>query len=153
MKRIASFEINHDKLSYGLYTSRVDGDVITYDLRMSLPNSGNYLDNDEMHTFEHLFATYVRNTPHSDSIVYVGPMGCQTGFYFLTRDSITPTQAIDLTRETLRFIADYEGEIPGASPKECGNAASHSLPKAKALARRMIPVLENWTVDKLAYEK
>lgn len=153
MKRIASFEINHDTLKCGLYTSRIDGDVITYDLRMTLPNCGTYLENDEMHTFEHLFATYVRNTPFSDGIVYVGPMGCQTGFYFLTRDTITPEQAVGLVQDTLRFIADYEGEIPGSSPRECGNAASHSLPKAKALAKRMIPVLEGWTVEKLAYEK
>lgn len=153
MKRIASFQINHDVLKPGMYTSRVDGDIVTYDIRMAYPNSGKYLANDEMHSFEHLFATYVRNTEYSDSIVYVGPMGCRTGFYFLVRDNITPEMTIKLVKETLRFIAAYEGDVPGASPKECGNAAEHSLAKAKKLAARMGKVLENWTVKSLEYEK
>lgn len=151
MKRIASFEVNHDSLTRGFYTSRADGDVITYDLRTHLPNSGNYIDNDETHTFEHLFATYARNSQYADGIVYFGPMGCQTGFYLLTRDSITPPQAIALVRETLDFIAGFEGEIPGSTPRECGNAKSHSLPKAKALAASMIPVLRDWTEQDLKY--
>ena len=89
MKQITSFTINHDYLKPGMYISRVDGDVITYDLRMKLPNNpaGDYLEDNALHTFEHLFATYVRNTPLSDGVVYVGPMGCRTGFYFLTRDT------------------------------------------------------------------
>ena len=153
MKRIASFEVNHYKLKCGMYTSRIDGDVITYDIRMVIPNCGKYLDNDQMHTFEHLFATYVRNGAYSDQIIYFGPMGCRTGFYFLTRDTLSPKEAIKLTQDTLRFIVGYEGEIPGASERECGNAAEHSLPKAKELAKRMIPVLENWTEEKLVYEK
>ena len=152
MERIASFAINHDTLRPGIYTSRIDGDVVTYDIRMAWPNSGAYLDNDEMHTFEHLFATFARNGAHKDQILYVGPMGCRTGFYLLVRDTLTPEQAIQLVQEALRFIAPYQGEIPGAAPRECGNAAEHSLPKAVALARRMIPVLEGWTSDKLRYE-
>ncbi|MFV0399334.1 MAG: S-ribosylhomocysteine lyase [Oscillospiraceae bacterium] len=153
MKRIASFEINHDLLKPGMYTSRIDGDVVTYDIRMCLPNAGVYLDNDEMHTFEHLFATFARNSELADGVVYVGPMGCRTGFYFLVRDSVTPEQAIDLTKRACAFIADYEGDIPGATPKECGNAAEHSLPKAKALGARMAAVMEGWSVDQLVYEK
>lgn len=152
MKRIASFEVNHDTLQPGLYTSRVDGDVVTYDFRMVVPNGGSYLSNDEMHTFEHLFATYARNSAWGPSIVYVGPMGCQTGFYLLVRDAVSPADAIRLCQESLAFIAGYEGEIPGSTQRECGNAASHSLPKAKALAARMIPVLAGWTTDRLAYE-
>lgn len=151
MERIASFNINHDTLKLGLYTSREDGDIITYDLRMVLPNSGKYLDNDEMHTFEHLFATYVRNSKYSRSVIYFGPMGCQTGFYFLVREELSPRRVIDLVVETLQFIAGYEGEIPGSTPIECGNAASHDLSKAKALAARMIPELEGWTVQQLEY--
>lgn len=89
MKQIKSFTINHDYLTRGMYISRIDGDVITYDLRMKIPNNseGDYLEDNAMHTFEHLFATYVRNTEHADAIIYAGPMGCRTGFYFLTRDA------------------------------------------------------------------
>lgn len=152
MKKIASFTINHDKLKPGLYTSRVDGDVVTYDLRTILPNCGTYMDNDEMHTFEHLFATYARNGSRSDEIVYFGPMGCRTGFYLLVRDSLAPSEAIALVQQTLAQIAAHEGDVPGAKPVECGNAAEHNLPKAKALAARMIPVLQGWTTEKLTYE-
>ena len=98
MKRIESFCVNHDKLKPGMYVSRVDGDAITYDIRMVVPNAGTYLENDGIHTFEHLFATYVRNTADSDNILYVGPMGCRTGFYFITREGISKTRAIELER-------------------------------------------------------
>lgn len=151
MERIASFSINHDTLTLGLYTSRVDGDVTTYDLRMALPNSGAYLDNDEMHTFEHLAATFLRNSPAKDHIVYVGPMGCRTGFYLLVRDAVSPQGMIELVQETLQYVASYTGTIPGSTEIECGNAAEHSLSKATALAKRMIPVLEGWTIAQLAY--
>ena len=95
MKRIESFCVNHDKLTPGMYVSRIDGDAITYDVRMVVPNAGVYLENDGIHTFEHLFATYVRNTADSDNILYVGPMGCRTGFYFITRDKISKARAIE----------------------------------------------------------
>ena len=87
MKRIASFEVDHDILTKGMYLSRKDGDVVTYDIRMKVPNAGDYLSDGAMHTFEHLFATYARNSAYSDQVVYVGPMGCRTGFYFLVRDA------------------------------------------------------------------
>ena len=87
MKKIASFTVNHDKLKKGMYVSRIDGDVVTYDIRMKTPNAGDYLTNGAMHTFEHLFATYARNSAYSDAVIYVGPMGCRTGFYFLLRGS------------------------------------------------------------------
>lgn len=151
MEKIASFQINHNTLVPGLYTSRVDGNVVTYDLRMTLPNGGDYLAGDETHTFEHLFATYARNSAWKEGVVYVGPMGCHTGFYLLVRDSVSPREAIALVQEGLSFIAGYEGEIPGATPAECGNAALHSLPKAKRLAARMIPVLAGWTEEQLRY--
>jgi len=153
MERIASFAVNHDTLTPGMYTSRLDGDVITYDIRMTYPNSGSYLENSQMHTFEHLFATYARNSRHGDKIIYVGPMGCRTGFYFLTRDTLDPADAIALVRDTLDFIAEFDGPVPGATPVECGNAAEHSLPQAKELARRMQPVMETWTVERLEYLK
>ncbi len=151
MKKIASFTIDHDVLTKGMYISRVDGDVVTYDIRMKLPNAGDYLPNAAMHTFEHLFATYARNTAFADSVVYVGPMGCRTGFYFLVRDSISHADAIDIVRNTLDFILAFEGEIPGSQPQECGNNREHDLAAAKAVAADMKPVLAGWTVENLQY--
>lgn len=151
MKRIASFCINHDTLTEGIYTSRVDGDVITYDIRMVKPNHGIYLDSAAAHTFEHLFATYVRNTEYSDEIVYVGPMGCRTGFYFLVRDSMTQEIAIALVQQTMDFICAFEGTIPGSAKEECGNYLSHDLEGAKRIAENMQAVLKDWTPAQLVY--
>lgn len=152
MKTIASFTVDHDKLEKGMYVSRVDGDVITYDIRMVKPNGGVYLPNPAMHTFEHLFATYVRNSAFRDQIIYVGPMGCRTGFYFLTRDAMSGEQAIALVRECFAFIAAFEGKIPGSERKECGNYLEHDLPGAKAVAADMCQVLEHWTEPMLQYD-
>ncbi|MDY4166201.1 MAG: S-ribosylhomocysteine lyase [Fournierella sp.] len=152
MKTIASFTVDHDKLEKGMYVSRVDVDVITYDIRMVKPNGGVYLPSPAMHTFEHLFATYVRNSAYSDQIIYVGPMGCRTGFYFLTRDAMSGEQAIALVRECFAFIADFEGKIPGSERKECGNYLEHDLPGAKATAADMCKVLEHWTEPMLQYD-
>ena len=152
MKTIQSFQVNHDKLKKGMYVSRIDGDCVTYDIRMVIPNGGVYLENDGLHTFEHLFATYVRNTPFSDRIIYVGPMGCRTGFYFITRDLISKEDAIRLVQETCNFILGFEGKIPGAERKECGNYLDHSLPKAKLYAADLKEVLAGWTPDKMVYE-
>ena len=153
MKLIASFCINHDTLTEGMYTSRVDGDVITYDIRMVKPNHGIYLDPPAAHTFEHLFATYVRNSKRSSEVVYVGPMGCRTGFYFVVRDTVSKEDVIRLLQDTCAFIADYEGEIPGSTAIECGNYREHSLPKAKAYGADMARVLKDWTPDKMVYEQ
>ncbi len=151
MKKIASFTINHDTLRQGMYVSRVDGDVITYDIRMKLPNGGDYLANGAMHTFEHLFATYARNSGQSEQVIYVGPMGCRTGFYLLLRDCVCKEDAIELVKESLKFVAEFTGEIPGSKQEECGNYLEHDLAGAKAAANEMIPVLANWTVAKLTY--
>ena len=152
MKTIASFTVDHDKLEKGMYVSRVDGDVITYDIRMVKPNGGVYLPTPAMHTFEHLFATYVRNSAFSDQIIYVGPMGCRTGFYFLTRDAMSGEQASALVRECFAFMAAFEGKIPGSERKECGNYLEHDLPGAKAVAADMCQVLEHWTEPMLQYD-
>ena len=152
MQRIRSFSINHDILKKGMYVSRVDGDVVTYDIRMKEPNKGDYLSNGAMHTIEHLFATYVRNTADSDNILYVGPMGCRTGFYFITRDKISKARAIELVQETCEFIKNFEGEIPGSSRIECGNYLDHSLPKAKKYAEDLSKTLVGWTEDKMVYQ-
>lgn len=150
MKKITSFCVDHDHLEKGMYVSREDGDVITYDLRMVKPNQGGYLENAGLHTLEHLFATYVRNTEESDAIVYVGPMGCRTGFYLLTR-GLSPVQALALTVDSFRFMASYEGPIPGASEVECGNYRDMDLPAARAECAAMLPVLEALTADGLHY--
>lgn len=151
MKKIASFTVNHDTLCKGMYISRVDGDIVTYDIRMKKPNGGDYLPNGAMHTFEHLFATYARNSAFADSVIYVGPMGCRTGFYLLLRDSVSRAQALSLVRESFAFIADFEGEIPGTNRIECGNYLEHDLAGAKAAARDMLAVLENYTPEQMDY--
>ena len=145
MKRIESFCVNHLKLRQGLYLSRADGDAITYDLRMVVPNAGTYLENDGIHTFEHLLATYLRNTEYSDRVIYVGPMGCRTGFYLIFRDSVSKEEVIALVRRAMDFIADYEGEIPGSTEPECGNWKEQDLAGAKVEAKKMASVLKNWT--------
>ena len=150
MKQIASFTVNHDKLEKGMYISRIDGDVVTYDIRMKKPNGGDYLSNGALHTFEHLFATYARNSRFSGSVLYVGPMGCRTGFYFLV-SGLSEQDAIRLTQDAFRFIAAYEGAIPGVSAVECGNYLEHDLDGAKKIAAHMNEVLRDWTPDQLAY--
>ena len=153
MKKIASFAVDHDKLEQGMYLSRIDGDVVTYDIRMKKPNGGDYLANGALHTFEHLFATYARNSAYSDRVVYVGPMGCRTGFYLLLRDTVSKPDAIRLVKDSFAFIRDFEGEIPGSHRNECGNYREHDLAGAKAVAADMLSVLKNWTADRLAYER
>lgn len=152
MEKIASFTVNHNKLQKGMYISRIDGDVVTYDIRMKKPNNNDFLSTGQMHTFEHLFATYARNTEFKDSVVYVGPMGCRTGFYFLVRNTVSHQQALDIVKNTLEFVKSFEGEIPGSTKIECGNYLDHDLKGAKAVAVDMIEVLKDWTVEKMNYE-
>ena len=151
MKKIASFTIDHTILPKGLYTSRVDGDCVTYDIRTRLPNREPVMETGAIHTIEHLFATFARNSAFSDSVVYFGPMGCRTGFYFIVRDAVTPQQAIDLVRDALAFCAAFEGDVPGVSARECGNWRDHDLAGAKKEAAAMCAVLKNWTPAALAY--
>lgn len=153
MKKIASFTVNHNILEKGMYISRIDGDIITYDIRMKKPNNNDFLENAAMHTFEHLFATYARNTELADNVIYIGPMGCRTGFYFLVRDSISHKQALKIIQECFEFIKTFEGEIPGTKREECGNYLEHDLAGAKAIANDMSEVLRNWTVEKMEYAK
>ena len=150
MERIASFCVDHTKLDRGMYLSRQDGDVLTWDIRMKKPNQGDYLTTGAAHTLEHLFATYARNSAVKDGVIYVGPMGCRTGFYLLTR-GLTPAEALELTVESFRFMAGFEGAVPGASEVECGNYRDMDLPAAKAEAAAMLPVLEALTADQLHY--
>lgn len=153
MKKIASFTVNHDLLGKGMYISRIDGDVVTYDIRMKIPNAGDYFTMSSAHTLEHLFATYARNSKYGDKVVYVGPMGCRTGFYLLVRDEVSKAEAIALVKDSMAFIRDFEGEIPGNSRIECGNYLDHDLADAKALGKDMAEVLANWTEADLIYKK
>lgn len=145
MNRIKSFDINHNVLEPGFYISRVDGDVVTYDLRTRKPNAGDYMNNASMHSLEHMFATFVRNSEMSDDVVYFGPMGCQTGFYLLVRDSRSHMEVFEMTKKVLGQTIAHEGEVFGASAIECGHYENLSLDAAKKEAERYLAVLEAQT--------
>lgn len=151
MEKIASFTIDHTILPKGMYLSRVDANTVTYDIRTRRPNVEDVMENGSIHTLEHLFATYVRNSIHKHNIVYFGPMGCRTGFYFITTDAVSKSDAVELTKSALAFCAEFVGEIPGVSAKECGNYRDHNLEGAKKEATEMCKVLENWNAEKLEY--
>lgn len=142
MERIASFSVNHDKLLPGLYVSRVDGDVTTYDMRCRRPNTDDLLSNAALHSLEHMFATYIRNGNLSDQIVYFGPMGCQTGFYLLVRNADNATVLNEVERTCERILA-HEGPVFGAAREECGNYRNLSLEAAKDEAERYLAVLRS----------
>lgn len=151
MERIASFSVDHTKLPVGMYLSRTDfDDIDTYDVRMKVPNSGDYLSTGAAHTFEHLFATYARNSRFGPHVVYIGPMGCRTGCYMLVKD-LPRQDAIALAHEAMEFVRDFTGEIPGAKLEECGNYQDHDLPAAKRVAAEMAETLRGWTVEQLQY--
>lgn len=158
MEKIASFTINHLKLLRGIYVSRVDtlpnGDVVTtFDIRMKQPNREPAVSQSALHTIEHLAATYLRNQPEwKDKVIYWGPMGCCTGNYLLMSGKLTSKDILPLMQETFRFIAEYEGSIPGATARDCGNYTLNNLPMAKWEARKyLIEVLENIKDENLEY--
>lgn len=151
MKKIASFTVNHDILKQGVYVSRIDGDAVTYDLRMKVPNSGEYITPKALHTIEHLLATYVRNSEYSDSIIYAGPMGCRTGFYLIVRDTVSKKQVLELLRNSFGFIAGFTGEIPGSKKAECGNYLEHDLKSAKKDAEDYLEILGTVTENNMNY--
>lgn len=150
MERIKSFQINHNILEPGFYISREDDNVITYDLRTRKPNNGDYMSNATMHSLEHMFATYARNSAVSDKVIYFGPMGCQTGFYFLVKD-LAPVEVFELTIEIMEDIVAYEGPVFGASAIECGNYANLDLALAKEEAAKYLEVLNNWENMEFSY--
>lgn len=151
MERIASFCVDHTTLERGMYLSRRDGDVLTWDIRMKKPNQGDYLSPAAAHTLEHLFATRARNSEYSANVIYVGPMGCRTGFYLLTR-GLTDAQALQLTTDCFAFMAAYDGPIPGASEPECGNYRDMDPAAARAEAAAMLPVLQGLKGKVLRYK-
>ena len=140
--RIASFTVDHDLITPGVYISRIDGAVTTYDLRTRTPNTGDLMDNATMHSVEHMFATYVRASEIGDKVLYFGPMGCQTGFYLLVRDCDKETVG-RIILSVLERIVTHEGEMFGASRKECGNYINLSLTLAKAECERYLAVLQS----------
>ena len=141
MERIASFCVDHTKLDRGMYLSRQDGDVLTWGHPHEKgPITAITLSTGAAHTLEHLFATYARNSAFQDSVIYVGPMGCRTGFYLLTR-GLTPAEALELTVESFRFMAGFEGAVPGASEVECGNYRDMDLPLPRP---RPLPCCRCW---------
>ena len=157
MDKIPSFTINHNLLLRGIYVSRKDtigGDTVTtFDIRMKEPNREPALHPGALHTIEHLAATYLRNAPEwKDNIVYWGPMGCLTGNYLLMKGDLQPSDIVELMKRTFRFVASFEGEVPGAAPKDCGNYLLHDLPMARLEARRYLEeVLERITDDNMVY--
>ena len=157
MEKIASFTIDHIKLQPGIYVSRKDhvgAEVLTtFDLRMTSPNEEPVMNTAEMHTIEHLAATYLRNhIDWKERVIYFGPMGCRTGFYLILAGDLASRDIVSLMQEMYQFIADFEGEVPGASAKDCGNYLDMNLPMAKFLARKYLTnVLNNISENRLSY--
>ena len=156
MEKITSFTIDHIRLQPGLYVSRKDRvgseTVTTFDLRVTIPNDEPVMNTAEVHTIEHLAATYLRNDPTwKDRVLYFGPMGCRTGFYLLLTGDLTSREALPLVRDCFRFIRDYEGEVPGASPRDCGNYLDMNLNMAHYWAKHYAALLENIDESRLDY--
>ena len=156
MEKIASFTVDHIKLLPGLYVSRKDKvgaeTVTTFDLRLTKPNEEPVLNTAEVHTIEHLGATYLRNEPTwKDKVLYFGPMGCRTGFYLLLAGDCSSREVLPLVTECFRFIRDYRDAVPGASPKDCGNYLDMNLPMANYWGAKYVGVLENADETRLNY--
>ena len=142
IRRISSFSVDHDFIDEGIYVSRIDGDITTYDMRTRKPNNGDYMDNITMHSVEHMFATYIRNSKIGGDVIYFGPMGCRTGFYLLVRDADNSTVR-DEVKAVLSKIAFEATEMFGATRVECGNYLELSLNAAKIEAKRYLDALNS----------
>lgn len=156
MEKITSFTIDHLRLLPGLYVSRKDAVgceiITTFDLRICRPNYEPVMNTAEIHTIEHLAATYLRNEPYwKDRVLYFGPMGCRTGFYLLLSGDLSSMDVLQLTKDCFSFIAAFDGDVPGASAKDCGNYLDMNLPMAKFWAKRYLAVLENISGEQLCY--
>ncbi len=143
IQKNASFTVDHTKFAEGLYISRIDGDITTYDMRTRRPNGGDYMDNISMHTFEHMFSTYIRNTELD--VIYFGPMGCQTGFYLLVRKADNSV-VLEEIKSACEKIINHIGEVFGASPIECGNYKTLDLASAKSEAKKYLDALNKSAV-------
>lgn len=156
MEKITSFTIDHVKLQPGLYVSRKDrvgeATVTTFDLRLTKPNDEPVMNTGEVHTMEHLAATYLRNDPvWKQRVLYFGPMGCRTGFYLLLSGDYTSRDVLPLVTECFRFIRDFRGDVPGASARDCGNYLDMNLPMANYWGEKYTALLENITEERLHY--
>ena len=152
MEKIARFTVDHTKLLPGLYLSRRDGEITTFDLRFKRPNTGDLLTNSEMHSAEHLIATLLRNSPEKDAVIYFGPMGCQTGFYFLFDSRrLTDAEAIGLLQRVFSAAAAYDDAMPGSSAIECGNFANLSVKEGRRVCAFYAGVIAEWTEERLQY--
>lgn len=143
LKKITSFTVDHTKISEGIYISRIDGDITTYDLRMKKPNGGDYITVSAMHTMEHMFATFIRNSSISDDVLYFGPMGCQTGFYLLIRNADN-IRVFSEIKKVLADIISYNGEVFGNSEIECGNYKTLNLESARTEAEKYLKILDKF---------
>ena len=139
--RIESFKVDHDYIIPGIYVSRRDGDITTYDIRTRRPNMGDYMDDRTMHSVEHMFATFVRSSEIGEKVIYFGPMGCQTGFYLLVRNA-DDCEVLEVVKKVLGRIIEHDGEMFGASRKECGNYLNLSLEDAKKECKSYLAALE-----------
>ena len=158
MEKITSFTIDHIKLQPGLYVSRKDKigceTVTTFDLRLTDPNEEPVMNTAEIHTMEHLAATYLRNEPNwKDNVIYFGPMGCRTGFYLLLAGDLESADVVPLVKACFEFIRDFRGEVPGASAKDCGNYLDMNLPMANYWGKKYAQLLENIDREHLIYPK
>ena len=152
MERIASFTVDHNKLVPGLYYSRRDGDIVTFDLRFKKPNTGDLLSNAELHSVEHIIATLLRNSPQKDAVIYFGPMGCQTGFYFLfDGEQLSNANAVRLLQRVFTAAAKFDGAMPGASARECGNYRNLDVELARRCCAYYADVIADWSEEKLVY--
>lgn len=149
---IASFTVNHEILDPGFYISRIDGNIITYDLRTRKPNCGEYMDHSTMHSVEHMFATLVRNSEIKNDVVYFGPMGCQTGFYLLVKDH-APVEVFEVVKAVIKEVLAYDGEIFGNSAVECGNYRTLSLEAAKKELEDYLEVLKKVEEKDFVYKQ
>ena len=150
MERIKSFTINHDILMPGFYISREDGDITTYDMRTRRPNMGDYMSDLTMHSVEHMFATYIRNSEIADDVIYFGPMGCQTGFYLLVRNA-NDKHVFEITKHVLQQIVEHDGPVFGASAVECGNYRNLDITAAKTECATYLEVLKQQTNMEFTY--
>ena len=142
MEKITSFKVDHRYIDKGIYVSRIDDDITTYDLRTRKPNGGEYMDNITMHTFEHMFATYIRNGELKDHVIYFGPMGCATGFYLLVRNADNE-KVLEEVKSVLNKIINHTGEVFGQSEIECGNYKMLDLETAVNEAKKYLDVLNS----------
>jgi S-ribosylhomocysteine lyase len=152
MELIKSFTVNHDVLKEGMYISRKDRNTVTYDLRMKIPNGDDYLTPAQSHTLEHLCAMFLRNSAFGNEIVYFGPMGCMTGFYLVTFDTLSGEDALALVRDAMKYISEFpETEVPGAKKRECGNYKSHDIDAAKSVAKSYLEVMLTKNINDFEY--